>query len=358
MANSKDNYQLLIEKLDKFIRKYYVNQLIRGTLYFLALALVLFLGINFLEHYFYFGTGARKTLLYSFIGISAASFIYWVATPLLHYFHLGKIISHEQAAEIIGDHFTDVKDKLLNVLQLRRQAEMTENPELVFAGINQKTEKIKLVPFRSAIDLGKNRKHLRYTLPPLMLLLVILFAAPSLIKDSTHRLINNNKDFKRDALFNFSVENEKLEVVQFEDFILKIKVDGQALPNEVFVDIDNYQYRLTKEAQDVFSYRFSNVQKNTSFKVFSAGVESENLTLEVLKKPNILGFDISLDYPNYTGRKNDLLNNVGDIVVPIGTRIDWNFDASNTDDIAIDFSSMKDIVAANRSGEANFTYKK
>jgi len=29
MAQGKDNYQLLIDNLDRFTRKYYVNQLIR-----------------------------------------------------------------------------------------------------------------------------------------------------------------------------------------------------------------------------------------------------------------------------------------------------------------------------------------
>jgi len=201
MANSTNNYQLLISKLDKFIRKFYVNQLIRGFLYFFALVLVLFLGMNFLEHFFYFGSGTRKAMFYSFMGVSAVSFVGWVLIPLLKYFHLGKVISHEQAAGIIGDHFPDVKDKLLNVLQLSKQAEGAENAQLVFAGINQKTEKIKLVPFKSAIDLSKNRKYLRYTLPPLMLLFFILLAAPSLIKDSTNRLYNNDKEFERDAPF-------------------------------------------------------------------------------------------------------------------------------------------------------------
>ena len=37
----QDNYQLLIEKLDQFIRKYYVNQLIRGSLYATGLILAL-----------------------------------------------------------------------------------------------------------------------------------------------------------------------------------------------------------------------------------------------------------------------------------------------------------------------------
>ena len=358
MANSKNNYQLLIEKLDLFIRKFYVNQLIRGFLYFTALVLILFLGMNFLEHYFYFGKAVRKGMFYSFLGTSALSFVGWVMIPLLHYFRLGKVISHEKAATIIGDHFPNVKDKLLNVLQLSKQAESAENAELVFAGINQKTEKIKVVPFRSAIDLGKNKKYLRYALPPLLLLLVILFAAPSLIKDSTNRLYHNNENFERDALFQFSINKDDLTVVQFDDYLLKVKVEGEVLPNEVFVDIDNYQYRLTKEEQDVFSYRFSNVQKKTKFKVFSSGVESEDYTLNVLKKPNILGFDIDLDYPNYIGRKDESLNNIGDLVVPVGTKINWNFNAINTDEIAISFSSKKEFITANRSGEENFAYKK
>ena len=41
MANT-DNYRLLIQKLDHFIRKYYANQIIRGTLYSVALVWALF----------------------------------------------------------------------------------------------------------------------------------------------------------------------------------------------------------------------------------------------------------------------------------------------------------------------------
>ena len=358
MANSTNNYQLLISKLDKFIRKFYVNQLIRGFLYFFALVLVLFLGMNFLEHFFFFGSGTRKVMFYSFMGVSAVSFVGWVLIPLLKYFHLGTVISHEKAAGIIGDHFPDVKDKLLNVLQLSKQAEGAPNAQLVFAGINQKTEKIKLVPFRSAIDLSKNRQYLRYTLPPLMLLLVVLFAAPSLIPDSTNRLYNNDKEFERDAPFHFNVNKDDLTVVQFEDFLLEVEVEGDVMPNEVFVDIDNYQYRLNKDEQNKFSYRFSNVQKNTDFKIFSSGVESEKYNLNVLKKPNILGFDITLDYPNYIGRKDETLSNIGDLVIPIGTKINWNFNASNTDEIAINFFDKKDRINTDRAGEESFSYRK
>ncbi len=354
----QDNYQLLIEKLDRFIRKYYVNQLIRGSLYSLALMLVLFLGLNFLEYHYYFRPGVRETLFFSFVGISAVALVGWVAIPLLKYFRLGKVISHEQAARIIGDHFTKVKDKLLNVLQLRSQADSAASRELILASINQKSEEIRPVPFQSAIDLAQNRKYLKYTLPPLLLLIVLLFAAPSLITDSTSRLIKYNKEFEKPAPFRFIVPEEELKVVQYGEFPLIVEVEGEAIPNEVFINVENLQYRLTKESSNRFSYRFSNVAKDTDFKLFSSGVESKKFVLEVLKKPIIKGFEVKLNYPAYTGRKDEVLKSIGDLVVPVGTGIDWVFNAENTGNISIRFADAPEMVETRRFSDALFTFNK
>lgn len=352
-----DNYRLLIEKLDQFIRKYYINQFIRGSLYSIALILVLFLGLNFLEHYFYFHAGTRKILFYSFVGVSGLALSYWVLLPVLHYFRLGSVISHEKAAAIVGDHFTDVKDKLLNVLQLRQQADMVDQKDLILASIDQKSEEIKPVPFKAAINLSQNKKYLRYALPPLMLLIILLFAAPSLIKDSTARLLSG-KEFERPAPFRFKIDKDKLSVMQFGDFQLQVNIEGEQLPNEVFIDVDNYTYRLTKEAPDRFVYNFSNVQKDMEFELSAATVRSDAYLLDVLEKPNILGFEVKLDYPAYTQKKDESLNSVGDFVIPEGTNIDWIFNALYTDDIQIAFSGDKGKQAVKRFSDDLFTFKK
>lgn len=358
MAQGKDNYQLLIDNLDRFTRKYYVNQLIRGALYTIALVVLLFIVMNLLEYFYYFSKAGRKALFYSFLATSAIATTGWVLIPLFKYFRLGKVISHDQAANIIGEHFTGVKDKLLNVLQLKRQSTGHENAALINASINQKTEDIKVVPFKSAINLSQNKKYLRYALPPLLLLFVLLFAAPSIIRDSTNRLINNNKEFVRAAPFSFLINEKDLTVVQFDDYTLEVKVEGEVLPNEVFIDIDGYKYRLKKEDNATFSYQFSNVQKETDFKLFSTGVNSEDYKLGVLKKPNIAGFDIKLDYPAYTQRKDESLANIGDLVVPVGTNISWVFNAQHTEDIALKFSDTKDFLSAERFSDNLFSYKK
>lgn len=355
---AKDNYQLLVEKLDQFIRKYYLNQLIRGVLYSVGAILLLFLAVSLMENFFYFGKGGRKLLFFGFVGTSLLALGIWVVRPLMAYFHLGKVISHEQAAQIIGDHFSNVKDKLLNVLQLRHQADTAENKALIMASINQKTEEISPVPFRAAIDLNNNRQYLKYALPPLLLLVVLLFAAPSMIKDSTRRLIRNGQEFERPAPFRFNLLADDLSVVQFGDFPLSIEIDGEQFPNEAYIEVDNYQYRLTKESINKFSHRFSNVQKDTRFRLYAGGVSSEEFTLEVLKKPNIASFEVQLNYPAYLQRRNEKLDNIGDLNVPVGTTINWVFNAQHTDDLSIAFSDDQEIKEARRFDDDLFTLEK
>ena len=354
---TKDNYQLLIEKLDAFIRKYYLNNLIKGVLYTTALVLVLFLGFSLLENYYFFPASTRKIMFWTFLLTTGVALGWWVLSPLLQYFRLGTVISHEQAATIIGDHFGGVKDKLLNILQLRDQAETSANRDLIVASINQKSDDIKLVPFKSAIDLGQNKKYLRFALPPLMILLGILFINSSLITEPTNRLLQNNKEFERPAPFHFDLENEELRVVQFEDFPITVKVDGDALPNDVFIDFENVQYRLKKENANTFTYNFTNVQKNMPFRLFSGQVTSDDFELEVLKKPNITGFEVKLNYPAYIGRKNETLQSIGDLVIPAGTNVSWHFSTQNTDEVAVKFTGSPLKVMERRSDEL-FIYNK
>ena len=352
------SYDLLIKKLDQFIRKFYLNRLIRGALYSVAIILGLFLAFNLLEHNFYFEKGVRKIFFYSFIGVSMASFSYLVLLPLLKYFRLGSVISHEQAAGIIGNHFGDVKDRLLNILQLKQQSSQVADTSLIEASINQKSEEIKPVSFKSAIDLKKNRKYLKYALPPFLLLLFIVTTAPSLIKDSTHRLINNDKEFERDAPFHFDLINDDLTVIQYQDYTLDIDVTGEAIPNDAFIRFGDFQYRLNKIAPGKFQYVFNKVQKDIEFEIYSGSVASTSKTLKVLPKPNLSGFSLYMDYPSYIGRKDEGVSNIGDMVVPLGTKLTWNFDTKNTDKIELNFQNSNSTKEAERQSPDRYRFFK
>lgn len=356
MESKKRGYDLLLEKLDRFIRKYYVNKLIRGALYSIGLILALFLLFNLLEYYYYFGQGVRKVLFGSFIFTSLIALGYWVIFPLINFIGLGNVISHEQAAKIVGDHFPDVKDKLLNVLQLKKNPDTSTSAALLAASIEQKTETIKLVPFQSAIDLTLNKKYLKYALPPFLLLLVILFAAPSLITDSTSRIINNNKDFEREAPFTLTFGEENPEVLQYEDYTIKVSSEGEVLPADAYIEVNNFQYKLKNEGPGKFSYTIRNIQSDTPIRVYSGALASTSTTIKVLAKPNISDLSIALDYPSYTGRKDETLINVGNISAPEGTVARWVIGTKNAESVQVAFGGKPQD--ADRRSTDEFTYKK
>ncbi|MBL0315509.1 MAG: hypothetical protein IPP69_06900 [Flavobacteriales bacterium] len=119
MKSNNAEYNLLIQKLDQFIRKYYKNKMIRGAIYGLALILATYLLVILLEYFGRFSILMRTFLFWLFIASASFVLIRFFIIPLSKMFRLGKVISHTQAAEIIGRHFPNVQDKLLNTLQLK-----------------------------------------------------------------------------------------------------------------------------------------------------------------------------------------------------------------------------------------------
>jgi hypothetical protein len=112
-------------------------------------------------------------------------------------------------------HFTNVQDKLLNVLQLQEQSinnhEFTN--QLVAASIDQKISELKPVAFSSAVNFSENKRYLKYALIPFLFIVVLLFAAPSLITDSTKRLVKHADYFEKEAPFQFVITNQNLKTV-------------------------------------------------------------------------------------------------------------------------------------------------
>jgi len=335
-----DNYQILIRKLDEFIRKYYRNQLIRGSLLFLAILFVSYLLFVILEYFWHFGTVSRSILFYLFVFLNSSTVLIFVVDPLLKIRKIGKIISHDQAAMIIGKHFGEIKDKLLNTLQLKKLAESgEENIELLKAGINQKIIQLRPIPFIRAIDLSKNKKFLKYALPPFLIFLLLLLIAPSMLMKPSVRILHHSKVFVEEMPYHLLILNKSLEAFQQEDFTLNVKVTGDKLPDEVFIENEGVSYKLNKINRILFSYTFKTLQKSEKFRLETGKYKSEEFELKVYPKPTILSFETELAYPPYLNRKNEILENTGDLIIPEGTRVNWKFFTKDVDLILVRFDN-------------------
>lgn len=113
----------ILQALDAFIRKYYKNLLLKGALYAVAIVGVLFLAAVLLEHFGWLSSVARGVIFWGGMAAVAAVVAWYIVRPLVKMAGLGKRLSHAEAARIVGRHFPEVGDKLLNLLQLMEEEE-------------------------------------------------------------------------------------------------------------------------------------------------------------------------------------------------------------------------------------------
>jgi hypothetical protein len=347
MSNS---YDLLLAKINEFTRKFYLNKLLRGSIYAAASILGLYLFLFVLVYYAHPGTGAKTTLFFSFLFIALAAIGFWIIKPALSYFKLSKTLSIEQAAGLIGNHFFNVKDRLLNTLQLKALADDSpQNSQLILAGIDQKISDLRPIPFASAINLNDNRKHLKYILLPLTLILVIGIIAPAILKEGTTSFIRYDEEILPKAPFDFVILNKNLSVTQGDDFTVKLQLSGNEFPQDIYIEDGANTYKLAKENIDHFNYTFKNIQKNKSIRFFGGGFNSAAFTIAVKPRPSLLNMSAKLIYPAYLQRKNEELNNVGDLLIPEGTKIKWDLHTENSEELAFILQSQPHNLRVNNN---------
>lgn len=334
MATTND----ILSALDAFIRKYYKNLLIRGLLYSVGIIVALYLALVLAEHFGWLPSVARAVLFWAGVAAVAVTLALLVVRPWLRMRgHGRRRLSREEAARIVGRHFPEVGDKLLNLLQLMdSDATAAGDSDLLLAAIAQKTAQLRPVPMLSAINLRANRKYLRYALPPVAVLLVLLLASPRTVTEPTRRLVNYQTAYERPAPFRFVVLNGELSASQGSDFELRVATEGDAEPAEVSVEVDGRPFRMSRQrgASGVeFAYTFRNLSRSHELRLSGGGVSSPAFTLAMLPNPAVRSFTMALAYPPYTGRRNETLVDLGDAAVPEGTAIRWTFQTQDADSL-------------------------
>ncbi len=337
------NLETIKHKLEEFIKKYYVNELIKGSILFLSIGLLYLLIVLLVEHFLWLGTVGRTVLFWLFIGVEAALLIKFIVIPLFRMFKLSKGLDYKTASRLIGRHFKEVNDKLYNLLQL---AERKEQSELLLASINQKASQLKPIPFHIAIDFKKSLRNARFLLVPIGLFLMIAVSGNiKWFSDSYQRVIHYKTAYEPPAPFRFFVLNESLKAFENQPFTLRVRTSGTVIPEEAKVFINGESFYLRQLAPGSFEYTVEQPGQDIEFYLEANEVRSVPYKIEVVKVPTLLNFHMMLDYPAYTGRKDEVIQNSGNAIVPEGTRITWNMETRATekirllaDDTTYDFS--------------------
>ncbi|WP_089661909.1 DUF4175 family protein [Christiangramia echinicola] len=325
------NFWMVQEKLEAFIKKYYLNLILKGSILFIATGLIYFLLIIGLEYFFWLSTTGRSILFWLFIIVELLLLFNFVGIPLFKLLKISKGIDQFEASRIIGKHFPGVNDKLTNLLQLKNNSKQSD---LLIASIDQRSRELNPIPFSKAIDLGKNKYYLRYVIFPVLIILGLIAAGKSeVITKSFGRISDYNTAYLKPAPFQFIIQNNQLRAREGENYKIQVSTLGEFNPETVQILLDGNENFMKQISPGIFEYTFSDLSENIEFQLRSTEVISQEYELEVIKVPKLLNFEMAIDYPSYTGLNDEKLSGTGNITVPEGTNIDWNFNTKNTGNI-------------------------
>lgn len=349
-----NGFKNIEKKLHQFTRKFYTSELIKGTILFLSLGCVYLFFTLFLEYFLWLKPTARTLLFWLFILVEVFLLIRFIAFPVFKLIGLRKGISYEQASKIIGSHFPEVQDKLLNVLQLKQNS---NSSDLLLASIDQKSEELQPIPFVKAVDFKQNATYLKYAIIPILIwVITLLSGVNSDLTQSFKRVVNHQKAYTPPAPFTFAITNKSLQVIQGKPITIQVETAGNVVPNEAKIVFDNQQYYLQNTGNGIFLHTFSDVQKPINFYIEANEIQSKDYQIKIIKTPTIHTITLDLNYPRYLRKKNETIQNSGNIVVPEGTQITWGVITNQTDSVA--FINNNERVFFDKVKEDSFRFSK
>ncbi len=315
----------LKRKLEEFIRKFYLNQLMKGVFYGVGISALYFLLITFLELVGQFSSEVRTVLFFTLLAglvLILGNYILWPLSKLLG---IGNRISYENAAKIIGQHFKQVDDKLINTLQL--QSLNKSESALVKASIDQRIAELKPVSFQSAIDLRQNKRFW-----PLLVIPILIFAGIALtgnwesFNESSRRIAEFNREFIPEAPFDFVLKNASLEVEEGEDLEIALGFKGESLPTEANILFNGRENRMARKSDGLYHFKINNLNNNLKIKFEAAGWSSKDFEVRVIPIPKIRNISVSVIPPPYTRLKPYVTSIKPVLDIPSGSNVSWQLD--------------------------------
>ena len=341
--------QELIGKIERFVRKYYLNRLIQGVLVGAALWMLFYLAVNALEYFSWFSSKSRLVLLAVFLVGSAVVLGVYFVVPLVNLVRYRKKMSLEQAALLIGRFFPEVDDKLLNTLQLYSSVD-AGSQQLLEATIEQRTSQLAPFRFTDAVDLKGNRKYISIFLALLLVLVLLSVFLPKFAVQPAQRILHYQRHYEKPLPYSVSLQQTSIETHQGADVSFSIHVEGSQIPDAFYVKGSLGQQLFDKASVNDFTHVFKNVVHDFSFQVMGGDYVSPPIEVSVRPNPTLLSYQCQAVYPAYIHRQDETFEGKTRLLVPQGTRLDFLFQTRHCDTLWLQRDSLTQAYAA-ASGE-------
>ena len=317
MSNLELTYRSFVSRISQTARKDILSKLSYRVLLSGCAFVIIALLIVSLEAVFGFSSGARKFIFFGYLSFLFATSAVVLILLFVEYTSVLREEKISYYAGKIGGFFPEIKDNLLNALQIYKSAKTNGNlysNELSAESINLINQKTIGVNFSSIISYKKN-KPFAFTLGGSILLSVMLFIIfPSSFNSSLYRLVNYNYTFIENSLgIAYEVKPGNIEISKGEDVRInakilfndpnykteEIKFNTKTVSNEG-VELSSNSDKLTASAPNEFAATLAGINTITVYWFEYKGIKSDEYKISITSRPVIKAVKVTVYPPAYT----------------------------------------------------------
>ena len=339
MKFDSTHYNAIEKKLEKFAQK---NLLITALTQFqiAASGIILFLfSLITAELLFRFPAAVRTPLFFAFVLVTLILLIVKVIQPSVKEYLLYKENEHSKSADSVGRFFPSIKDELLNSLQLFREREsFLFSKELAIAAFSSTYEKVEPVNFSSALTFEQPKRQMKYFFTSLFIFAVSLISFQN-FQQAAQRFFDYRTEFLPPQKFYFHVLPGNTKITKGSDITVSVSITGDNLlkwnaPTAISLFYkDETEAKFTSEnlaadSTGKFSFLFSGVRNRTEYYCSAEGIESERYVIDVVDKPVLQSFSVTVTPPAYSKLPVMQMQDNGNITTLFGSTVSLRLQAS------------------------------
>ena len=288
----------------------------------------------FLELIANFNSTIRTILFALFVLVLVGLFIFLLIKPLRKYFGSINNETYFEAAEKAGKHFPDVRDELLNSMQLVSEENKNNlySENLIDAAFKNVYSRIKNLNFHSLINFNRVKKITPYLAGTIVICLALLIFVPGM-RAATYRFVNFDKDFIPPPKYIFEITPGNKELTKGDDLKISIKVNGPKLKEILFArrnaeEAGFSEQKLLPDSTGIFNIDMDAVKSSFKYFAEAEGVRSDLFEIKVIDRPVVKTLELEINPPAYSGIPKTVQKDNGNVQSLVGSRIVLNISST------------------------------
>ncbi len=365
MPDSRKN-DTIQNRLAQARRRLALGELGAGLLVLLAAGCLYWVVASSVEALFRLPAGGRMAVAAGASLLLVGLTLFFVVFPILRWVGILPGLSDDAVAIRVGQAFPDVRDRLLNMLQLLDGRHSDAPAPLVAEAATRLGSELAAVPVERVEDFARVRSAGRLATLPVVALLAAVLLWGSQFNDATWRLLSPSTEFEEPLPFSVAVAPGDAAVVKGADVEISATLSGIEFPDDVWLE---YRYANESVSETVAmssapaaTYGLVNLRQTLDYRVRAGRFESAWYTLSVTDRPVVAQLSASLRYPAYTRLPPIRLpDNDGTVTALVGSRVvvDAVFTGPEIESASVLFGSGRttELTGSGRSWTGQFTVR-